>query len=193
MESLANRVRRVTAERVEIVDYDLRWPDSFERERRHLVACFPEGSVIRVEHVGSTAVLGLAAKPVVDILIGVRDLSIVRERVAPLLESQGYDYFWSPAHGDDVPPFYAFFIKRDEHGARTHHIHVVEMDFREHWDWVVFRDYLRAHPDTAASYERLKRDLAQKYQRDRVGYTEAKSQFILAVLEVCAREEPLAG
>lgn len=181
-ESLEDKVRRVTSEAIEIVDYDPGWPEAFELERRHLSNCFPDGLVVRVEHVGSTAVPALGAKPVIDILIGVRDLAVVRERVVPLLEGQGYDYFWSPTHGDDVPPFYALFIKRDGAGVRTHHIHVVEMDFREHWDWVLFRDHLRSRPEVAARYEKLKRRLARKFPRDRVRYTEEKSQFILAAL-----------
>lgn len=186
-ESLEDRVRRVTAEAVEIVDYDPGWPASYEVERRRLLTCFPEGCVVRVEHVGSTAVPGLAAKPVVDILVGVRDLATVREQVVPVLESQGYDYFWRPSHGDDVPPFYAFFIKRDDRGVRTHHILVVEMDFGEHWDWVVFRDHLRAHPDAAARYAELKRRLAREHPNDRVRYTEEKAQFILSALDEARR------
>lgn len=182
MESLKDRVRRVTSEKIEIAEYDPRWPELYKRERQHLLELFPRDLIVRVEHVGSTAVPGLGAKPVVDILVGVHNLLTVREQVAPRLEAQGYDYFWAPTHGDDGPPFYAFFIKRDAAGVRTHHIHVVAMDFGEHWDWVVFRDYLRAHAGVAARYEELKRHLAAAYPCDRVRYTEAKSDFIRSVL-----------
>ena len=184
---LAGRVRRAVAEPFEIVEYDPRWPAVFEAERAHLLSVFPEGSVVRIEHVGSTAVPGLAAKPIVDVLVGVTDLAPVRERVAPDLEAQGYDYFWSPSHGNDVPPFYAFFIKRAADGTRTHHIHVVEMTgFDEQWGWVVFRDHLRAHREDAAEYEQLKRRLAREFAGDRVGYTEAKSGFIAEVMRRAA-------
>lgn len=81
---------------------------------------------------------------------------VVREEVAiaPLLESQRYDYFWRPTHGKGGPPFYAWFIKRDPRtGARTHLIHMVERTFVEHWDRLLFRDYLMSHPDVAAELE----------------------------------------
>lgn len=110
-------------------------------------------------------------------LVEVTDLEETKLRIAPVLEAQGYDYFWRPSHGDDVPPFYAWFIKRDAHGARTHHIHMVEPHF-EHWDRLHFRDYLIAHPEAAREYEALKRRLAERHPGDRVAYTEAKGAFI---------------
>jgi GrpB-like predicted nucleotidyltransferase (UPF0157 family) len=191
METLNERVRRVTAEPFEIVEYDPAWPAAYERERLHLLECFPQGSVIRIEHIGSTAVPGLAAKPIIDILVGVADLAVVREQVALLFEAEGYDYFWSPTHGDDGPPFYAFFIKRDSAGVRTHHIHVVEIGppFAEHWDRVVFRDWLIAHPEVAAEYGRLKRRLAGDFAHDRIRYTDEKTAFIKAVTKQAKLEE----
>ena len=136
----------------------------------------------RIEHFGSTAVPGLAAKPIVDLLVEVTDLEATRARVAPVLEAQGYDYFWRPTHGDDGPPFYAWFIKRDPRtGARTHHIHMVEAGFAEHWDRLLFRDYLREHPEVAGEYERLKRELASASSHDRVSYTSGKTAFVQRV------------
>lgn len=184
MESLEERIRRVTSEPVEVVDYDPEWPTGFERERTHLLGCLPRDIVVRIEHFGSTAVPGLAAKPIIDILVEVSDLRAVRERVVPVLESQGYDYFWRPTFGDDGEPFYAWFIKRDpQTGMRTHHIHMVERDFAGHWDRLIFRDYLIAHPDVAAQYGVLKRELAADPSCDRVRYTSAKSGFINRVME----------
>ena len=179
MGSLEERIRRVVSEPVEIVDYDPGWPASFAREKRHLLGCLPEGIVVRIEHFGSTAVPGLSAKPIIDMLVEVVDLQVVRDRVAPLLESQGYEYFWRPTFGDDGEPFYAWFIKRDpQTSARTHHIHMVEGGFTEHWDRLLFRDYLIEHPDVAARYDALKRALAAETGAHRVRYTEAKSDFI---------------
>lgn len=75
-------------------------------------------------------------------LVEVTDLRATRDRIVPVLQSQGYDYFWRPTYGDDGPPFYAWFIKRKPStGARTHHIHMVESRFAEHWDRLLFRDY----------------------------------------------------
>jgi GrpB-like predicted nucleotidyltransferase (UPF0157 family) len=182
VESLEQRIRLVTSEPVEIVDYDPDWPASFEREKAHLLACVPAGIVVRIEHFGSTAVPGLSAKPIVDMLAEVTDLAVVRREVLPVLEAAGYEYFWRPTFGDDGEPFYAWFIKRDPSGRRTHHIHMVEDDFESHWERLLFRDYLIAHPDVAHSYDRLKRAAARDLGSDRVRYTEAKGEFIGQVM-----------
>lgn len=182
VESLEERIRRVTSESVEVVDYDPDWPASFERERTHLLACLPQDIIVRIEHFGSTAVPGLSAKPIIDILVEVTDLGTVREKVVPVLESQSYEYFWRPTFGDDGEPFYAWFIKRDPRtGRRTHQIHMVERGFVEHWDRLLFRDYLVEHPDVAREYEALKRRLAAEFSGDRVRYTQEKTDFITAV------------
>lgn len=183
MESLEQRVARVLQEQIEIVPYDPAWPERFREEKAHLLACLPGDLVGRIEHFGSTAVPGLAAKPIVDMLVEVTDLGETRIRIAPVLEARGYDYFWRPTHGDDGPPFYAWFIKRDGRTrARTHHIHMVEASFQEHWDQLLFRDYLIEHPDVARDYELLKRGLAATYTNDRVAYTNGKSAFIADVM-----------
>jgi len=164
------------------VPYDPRWPELFRREKAHLESCLPPALVRRIEHFGSTAVPGLAAKPVVDMLVEVADLEETRRQIAPILEAQGYDYLWRPTHGNDVPPFYAWFIKRDAvTGVRTHHIHMVERHFADHWDRLYFRDYLIAHPDVAAQYAALKTGLAAAHPNDRVAYTSEKSAFIRRV------------
>src|SRR5262245_53340619 len=125
METLEQRIQRVLRDEVAIVPYDPTWPESFRREKEHLLACLPGDLVRRIEHFGSTAVPGLSAKPVVDVLVEVSDLEATKVRIAPVLEAQGYDYFWRASHDDDLPPFYAWFIKRDPHtGARTHHVHM---------------------------------------------------------------------
>ncbi len=182
METLAEKVARVIKEDVAVVPYDPCWPKMFAQERRHLQACLPDDLVKRIEHFGSTAVHGLAAKPIVDILVEVTSLAETRQRIAPILEAQGYDYFWRPSQGNDTPPFYAWFIKRDRHGNRTHHIHMVEADFA-HWDRLLFRDYLVEHPDVAREYGELKTQLSGIHAHDRVAYTEAKTHFIRVVTE----------
>ena len=187
MGSPEERIRRVVQEDVAVVAYDPRWPEWFRREKEHLLACLPGDLVRRIEHFGSTAVPGLAAKPVVDILVEVADLQATRTRIAPVLEAQGYDYFWRPTHGDDGPPFYAWFIKRDPAtGVRTHHVHVVEPHF-EHWDRLLFRDYLIEHPPVAREYEDLKRRLAAAHLNDRTAYTEGKTEFVVRMTEVAKR------
>ena len=182
METLEQKIGRVVREHVAVVPYDPNWPKMFEQERDHLRSCLPQDLVRRIEHFGSTAVPGLASKPIVDMLVEVADLEETKKRIAPVLEAQGYDYFWRPSWGDSTPPFYAWFIKRDARGKRTHHIHMVEAHF-EHWDRLLFRDYLRQHPDVAREYGELKMRLCERHHRDRVAYTEAKTDFIVRVTE----------
>jgi GrpB-like predicted nucleotidyltransferase (UPF0157 family) len=198
MESLQERIHRLVREEIAVVPHDPRWPDMFRQEKEHLLSCLPRDLVRRVEHFGSTAVPGLAAKPVVDILVEVSDLQATRDCVVPILEGQGYEYFWRPTHGDDGPPFYAWFIKRDPAtGVRTHHIHMVEASFAEHWDRLLFRDYLIEHPPLAEEYGRLKRHLASTHPNDRVAYTNAKSEFVVRVTEQArqfyGRNDDIAG
>jgi GrpB-like predicted nucleotidyltransferase (UPF0157 family) len=178
METLDQKIQRVVKEHVAIVPYDPKWPQMFRDERKHLLSCLPRDLVGRIEHFGSTAVPGLAAKPIVDMLVEVTSLDETREKVPPILEPHGYDYFWRPTWDDGKPPFYAWFIKRDANGSRTHHIHMVESHF-EHWDRLLFRDCLIERPDVAKEYASLKTALSETHEDDRVAYTKAKTDFIV--------------
>jgi GrpB-like predicted nucleotidyltransferase (UPF0157 family) len=182
METLEERVARVLREEVHIVPYDPQWPELFQQECAHLRACLPAELLGRIEHFGSTAVPGLAAKPIVDMLVEVSDLQATQERIVPILEAQGYDYFWRPTTSpDDGLPYYAWFIKRGADGARSHHIHMVEPDY-PHWGQLRFRDHLIAHPEVAQAYARLKQELAAAHRNDREAYTDGKTEFIAAIV-----------
>jgi GrpB-like predicted nucleotidyltransferase (UPF0157 family) len=124
--------------------------------------------------------LSLSAKPIIDILVEVSSLEDTKKQIVPILDAEGYEYFWRPAFGNDGPPYYTWFIKRNSEGKRTHHIHMVEED-SELWDRLYFRDYLRQFPTEAKRYDELKRKLSEEYSNDRVKYTEEKSDFILSV------------
>jgi len=182
METLEAKIKRVLEEAVAIVPYNPAWPQLFEEEKRHLLHSLPRDLISRIEHFGSTAIPNLAAKPIIDMLVEVTSLEETKEKIVPLLEAQGYDYFWRATHGEDGPPFYAWFIKRDSNGNRTHHIHMLESDF-EHWDRLLFRDYLIEHPATAKEYELLKLRLSRDYRDDRVAYTNGKTEFVGRVTE----------
>lgn len=180
--SLEQRIAEAVREDVSIASYDPEWPRLFEFEAASLRHRLPRSIIGRIEHFGSTAVPGLAAKPVIDMLVEVSSLDETKEQVVPVLEAEGYDYFWRIA----VYPAYAWFIKRDAGGRRTHHVHMVEADSNL-WERLHFRDYLREFPDEARRYEELKRTLAERYPNDRVAYTEGKAAYVVAITERAKR------
>lgn len=159
---------------VEIAEYDPAWPAAYERERA-LIATTLGDLAAAIEHVGSTAVLGLGAKPVIDIMVGLRTLAH-HEPCVPSLQALGYTY-----KGElDIPGRHYF--RKPVRGPRTYQVHIVEVgsDFWERH--ILFRDYLRRHRREARAYYELKLRLAAKFRTDREGYTEAKSEFIEAAL-----------
>jgi GrpB-like predicted nucleotidyltransferase (UPF0157 family) len=164
--------------KVSLAAYSEEWPGLFERERAGLLAALGP-ALLAVEHIGSTAVPGLPAKPIIDIAAAIADLRGV-ESLVPPLERLGYRYL-----GEYGLPGRHFFEK----GAPvTHHLHVVE-ETGEHWRvWRLFRDYLRSHPAEAERYADFKRGLAARYADDRDAYTRSKSEFVNAVLAKAGRE-----
>jgi len=114
-------------------------------------------------------------------LIEISSNEEVKKEIVPILEGKGYEYFWRPSIGDE-PPFYAWFIKRNREGRRTHHLHMVEKD-SPLWDRIYFRDYLRLFSDEAREYAKLKSDLAKELTTNRISYTLAKSDFIKDITE----------
>jgi GrpB-like predicted nucleotidyltransferase (UPF0157 family) len=162
---------------LEIVPYDARWPALFAEEAARLRGILDPNLILGLEHFGSTAVLGLAAKPIIDILIAVPSLAEAQETAIQPLEELGYLYWYDNPKTDRM-----FFVKGlPPYGARrTHHVHMTELA-GEMWRRLSFRDYLRAHPDEAARYERLKRELAAKHRDDREAYTDAKEIYVQAI------------
>jgi GrpB-like predicted nucleotidyltransferase (UPF0157 family) len=186
MNPLVERIRKVIQEEVNLVPYDPRWRQMFDEEKNHLLSCLPAALIKRIEHFGITAIPGLSAKPIIDILVEAVSLEEAKSVVVPILTAQEYEYFWRPSFGDDIPPFYAWFIKRNKSGQRTHHIHMVEKDF-EHWDRLLFRDYLIESPEIAKQYEALKIKLANEFPSDRVVYTNSKTEFIVNVTNLAKK------
>lgn len=171
----AARPRRRTADQaIAIEPYQPGWPAAFETERRLLEPVIGEYVVGGIHHVGSTAVPNLPAKPIIDILAGVRDLDSARpciDLVAPL----GYTY--APYLAEEMHWFC-----KPHPGRRTHHLHLIPAGSPRYRDELRFRDYLRGHRDSRDQYARLKRSLAVKFRQDREGYTEAKTAFVHDIL-----------
>ncbi len=162
---------------IALVDYDPRWPDLFELEAARLRRILPSGLITRVEHFGSTAIPGLPAKPIIDLLVGVNSLAAARRDTLAPLATLGYA-FWS----DDPDPSRMFFVRGlPPNGPRTHHIHMVALD-SPFWERLRFRDYLRAHSDEALRYAQLKRELAAQFSGDREAYTDGKTEYVASVM-----------
>ncbi len=170
---------------IEIVAYDPAWPAMFEAEAARLRATLDGKLIVGLEHFGSTAIPGLAAKAVIDILIAVRSLVQARGSFIDPLRQLGY-VFWA----DNPRTDRLFFVKgMPPYGERrTHHVHVTEPE-GELWRRLLFRDYLRANPGAARRYERLKRELARRFRSDREAYTNAKSAFVEEIMAEAARRE----
>lgn len=128
-----------------------------------------------VHHVGSTAVPGLEAKPIIDILAGIRNLEEARACFEPLAR---LDYMYAPY----LPAEMHWFCKPHP-SRRTHHLHLVPAGSSRYADELAFRDRLREDPQIAAEYLALKRDLADRFAHDRESYTGAKSNFVRRVLD----------
>jgi len=161
-------------EPIRIAPYDPSWPSRFLDEQGALDAAIGEWVTGGIHHVGSTAVPGLAAKPIVDILAGVANLEAARACFAPLTD---LDYLYAPYRAEEMHWFC-----KPHPSRRTHHLHLVPTDSSRFRDELTFRDRLRASAATAEEYAALKRDLAERYKDDRESYTDAKEGFIRRVL-----------
>ncbi len=157
--------------RVDLRPYDESWPQLFEQERRLLQAALGD-RILAIEHVGSTAIPGIMAKPVLDIATAVEQFEAAFECV-PIVEGLGYDY-----RGEYGIARRHYFIRGV---PRTHQVHMVERGSETWRDFIVFRDRLRRDAELAKTYAELKMALAARYPEDRQAYTEAKAEFIREV------------
>jgi GrpB-like predicted nucleotidyltransferase (UPF0157 family)/adenylate kinase family enzyme len=166
-------IERVSPSQIYLAPYSEQWTIEFEKEKAILLQTIGDW-VEDIQHVGSTAVPGLSAKPVIDIMIGVRSLEEADRHCVSRIQNLGYDYIQKY---ELELPYRRYFQKTSKTGVRTHQIHLVEIDS----DWwkrhLLFRDYLRSHPDVAKEYELLKQDLAKKHS-DTNEYAHAKTAFI---------------
>lgn len=167
---------------VDIVPYDRGWPARFDDERDKLLRLIGEWLIGPVEHIGSTAVPGLAAKPVIDIMAGVRTLDESRPAIAAVAEL-GY---WYAPYRSDVEHWFC----KPSSSFRTHHLHLIPFRSVLWTEALAFRDYLRAHSDVAAEYGALKQRLAREFRFDREAYTEAKGLFITQITDLARYSRP---
>ncbi len=165
--------------------YSPDWPEVFEGERERLLAVLGDPA-FRIEHVGSTAVPGLGAKPILDLLLGGPSLQAVEARI-PDLCACGYDYL--PEHEAVLPQ--RRFLACPRSRPRRFHLHGVALGSDFWVDHLLFRDALRASPELASIYFALKQGLADRFQDNRAAYTEGKSAFITGVVRKARAERAL--
>jgi len=170
---------------VKIEKYNPQWQDAFDTERENLKEIF--GDVAKsIEHVGSTSIVGLSAKPIIDIAIGVDALADIDKVKSKILKLPHYTVKEDNAIGEilmrrgtPVKP------GEDKPDFITNFIHVMEIDGRKYKETIAFREYLRKNNDVLKEYEDLKYNLAIKYKNDRKAYSKAKDEFIQSVLNKC--------
>lgn len=163
---------------IRIVPYDPEWNASFEKYRQPLEVALASALVRPVEHIGSTAVPGLASKPIVDMLAVVSDIDNV-----DMAAVTDIGWLFAPEPSDEAERRRSFCTPSVEH--RTHHLHVVEQEFESWRQWLAFRDHLRCDPETARRYAELKIELASAHgddPNDRAPYRQGKSAFIDEIL-----------
>ncbi|MEI2468732.1 GrpB family protein [Peribacillus frigoritolerans] len=156
---------------VKIEEYNPDWVSEFHQEKARIMEVLKND-----EHIGSTSVMGLGAKPILDIMAGVQHLAEADAFIEPL-KSIGYEFV----------PHKEFperrFFRKGQWRAGTHHLHIYRFGSEQWKNQLSFRDYLRSHPDVRKQYQQLKMFLAEKHPADIVGYTKAKAPFILNVME----------
>lgn len=170
---------------VEVQKYNPKWQEEFNKEKDNLEKIF--GDVAKsIEHVGSTSVPGLSAKPIIDIAVGVdslEDIDQVREKILKFphysIKEDNADGEILMRRGVPVKP------GDDKPDYITHFIHILEIDSRKYKETIMFRDYLRAHDGAMKKYEKLKQNLAQKHANDRKAYLYGKDEFIQSILSKC--------
>ena len=157
--------------KVEVVPHNPQWRDAFEAEAKHVAAALGE-NVVAIHHIGSTAIPNIYAKPVVDLLVEVRDITEA-DGQSSAMESLGYEVM-----GEYGIPGRRYFRKDTGEGIRTHNIHAFEAGSAEVERHLAFRDYMIAHPVDAQRYSELKRKLAEKHPQSMDGYMDGKDGFI---------------
>ncbi|MCK9877294.1 GrpB family protein [Frankia sp. Ag45/Mut15] len=170
---------------VYLAGYDPAWPARFAEQHDRLAVILAPWLAAQITHIGSTAVVGLPAKPVIDVLAPVRSLDAARGGAVPALEAAGW-LFWP----QDPCGHYRLWFLRPRPEARTHHLHVIEHGDSHAEALLAFRDALRADPALARDYAALKSRLAREHPTNRNAYTNAKGAFVDEVLRHAGLSPP---
>lgn len=160
---------------IQLVPYNPIWAALFQESERDLRQILGS-NVIGVQHVGSTAIPGVVAKPILDIAVVVRDLDALEIKG---MQNAGFQY-----RGEAGIPGRAYFVKYRNGDISTHHIHCYEQNNPNLLANIAFRDYLIAHPEYAERYSELKQQLARQYPGDRATYTDQKTDFVQMILQL---------
>ena len=156
---------------VELMPHQKEWVENAESTIRLLKEILGD-TAVDIQHVGSTAIRSIQAKPIIDLAVGLRELSDILPH-EEILRQQGFIF-----RGEDVPGQMLFVMGDFEKDTRTHHIHAVKWKSREWNHYIAFRDYLNANPEKAKLYDQRKRELALRYGDDRKSYTAGKQEII---------------
>ncbi|BCN30872.1 GrpB family protein [Anaeromicropila herbilytica] len=161
--------------KVRLLSHNTEWENEFQQVKEELLTCWDK-NIIDVQHVGSTSIKSICAKPILDIAV---KLKSIKDMNADRLAHYGYSY----CGPQNKNPHYHLFVLRGNNQISLRHIHCYDKSEGEYDLLVGFRDYLNTHLDIALQYDNLKRELAKKYPDDRVAYTQGKEDFILSVYE----------
>lgn len=167
---------------ISMEDYNPHWAFSFEKKKSELVEILGD-SVLRIEHIGSTAIPTIQSKPIIDILVEVPDDSDAKERIKEKMKAHGYHF---TLRTDRTPPHMMFMMGYTKEGftGEVFHIHMAEKENHNLWDRIYFRDYLIDNEAVAKEYETLKLRLATEFKHDREAYTNGKAEFVKKVTEM---------
>jgi GrpB-like predicted nucleotidyltransferase (UPF0157 family) len=157
--------------KVEVVPHNPDWRNEFGTEARRIAAALGD-TIVAIHHIGSTAIHGIYAKPVIDILVEVRDIAEV-DKLSSEMMRLGYE-----AMGEFGIPGRRYFRKNDQEGIRTHQIHTFETGSEQVKRHLAFRDFMNTHPVEAQKYSELKRKLAAEYPQNIDAYMDGKDDFI---------------
>ncbi len=163
--------------KVKLVEYSPKWKELFDVEKIAIIEMLGE-EAISVEHVGSTSIPGMIAKPILDVMVAVDSIDDY-EHFTPLLKKLGYQFMRDNRDNQE----HVLYVKGGEE-KRTHYLKFTNQDSRFWKEHVLFRDYLVSHPERAIEYKELKQDLLEKFKEEREKYTVGNEQFILEILRL---------